>query len=52
MSALTESPAWQALAAHHKTMRDVHMRSLFAEDPKRAATFTLTLDTAVLPAAS
>ncbi len=36
MSELTESPAWRALAEHHKKMAGVHMRTLFAEDPKRA----------------
>src|SRR5262249_19580663 len=44
MSALTESPAWQALAKHHETMRDVHVRTLFAEDPKRFDAFHARLD--------
>ena len=34
MSALTESQAWRALAAHRANMQDVHMRQLFADDPK------------------
>ncbi len=28
-------PAWQALAAHHGRLRDTHLRTLFADDPKR-----------------
>jgi glucose-6-phosphate isomerase len=43
MSALTESPAWQALLRHHTSMRDVHMRELFAQDPKRFERFSLRL---------
>src|SRR5271165_3880636 len=37
---LTRQPAWKALGAHHKTMREVHLRQLFAEDPKRGERFT------------
>src|SRR5271166_720846 len=37
---LTRRPAWKALGAHHKTMREVHLRQLFAEDPKRGERFT------------
>ena len=32
---LTERPAWAALRAHHAKLRDVHLRTLFAEDPGR-----------------
>jgi glucose-6-phosphate isomerase len=32
---LTARPAWQALAAHHRTIRTQHLRALFAADPKR-----------------
>jgi glucose-6-phosphate isomerase len=32
---VTQSPAWQALAAHSADMRDVHLRQLFADDPGR-----------------
>ena len=31
----TEQLAWKALEAHYKKIRRVHLRSLFAEDPKR-----------------
>jgi glucose-6-phosphate isomerase len=41
MSALTQSPAWQALKTHHATTKDVHMRSLFADDPKRFERFSI-----------
>jgi glucose-6-phosphate isomerase len=33
--ALTQSPAWLALAAHYDTLRDAHLRNLFAGDPAR-----------------
>jgi len=36
MTALTTTPAWTALAAHHERINDVHLRQLFAEDPGRA----------------
>ena len=36
MSVLTSSPAWQALVAHHEQIEDVHLRTLFADDPGRA----------------
>jgi len=32
---ITAHPAWQALAAHHRVIRDRHLRELFAGDPKR-----------------
>ena len=32
---LTQLPAWQALKAHFETMRDIHLRDLFAADPRR-----------------
>lgn len=37
---LTSSATWQALAEHHTAIKDVHLRTLFADDPKRAARFT------------
>src|ERR1700732_1861400 len=40
LSALTESPAWRALEAHHRAIRDVHLRTLFADDPKRGEHMT------------
>jgi glucose-6-phosphate isomerase len=32
---LTSRPAWKALAVHHEAMRRVHLRELFAKDPRR-----------------
>ncbi|HEX5178606.1 MAG TPA: glucose-6-phosphate isomerase [Gemmatimonadaceae bacterium] len=32
---LTERPAWAALDAHFRTIRDAHLRTLFASDPAR-----------------
>src|SRR5919202_216652 len=32
---LTQRPEWRALQAHYETIRDVHLRTLFAEDPRR-----------------
>jgi glucose-6-phosphate isomerase len=34
-STLTQRPAWKALAGHHQRIRDVHLRQLFADDPRR-----------------
>ena len=31
----SQSPAWKALAAHAPTVRDLHLRELFAQDPGR-----------------
>ena len=41
---LTQSPAWTALKKHQEEMRDVQMRALFAEDPKRFDDFSLRFD--------
>ena len=38
---LTQSPAWTALAEHFQQVKDLHLRALFAEDPKRGERFTL-----------
>jgi glucose-6-phosphate isomerase len=37
---LTQRPAWQALEEHYRQIRDVHLRRLFAEDPRRGEHFT------------
>jgi glucose-6-phosphate isomerase len=34
-SDLTQLPAWQALEAHYQSVRDMSLRTLFAEDSKR-----------------
>ena len=35
ISPLPQRPAWKALAKHYAKIRDVHLRALFAEDPRR-----------------
>jgi glucose-6-phosphate isomerase len=37
---LTERPAWKALAAHCQTVRGLHLRQLFADDPRRGERLT------------
>ncbi|QJT11117.1 glucose-6-phosphate isomerase [Oceanidesulfovibrio marinus] len=44
MSALTDSPAWNALEGHKHAMADVHMRDLFRKDPERFRKFSLTVE--------
>jgi glucose-6-phosphate isomerase len=46
---VTERRAWKALVAHHDKVRELHLRKLFADDPKRGERMTtegvgLTLD--------
>ena len=38
---ISRSEAWAALQKHHGQVRDVHLRSLFAEDPKRGERLAL-----------
>jgi glucose-6-phosphate isomerase len=40
MTKLTDSARWAALESHHETMKDVHMRDLFAEDADRFSKFS------------
>ncbi len=37
---LTKRPAWKALAAHYEKVRGLHLRELFADDPKRGERMT------------
>jgi glucose-6-phosphate isomerase len=37
---LTQRPAWRALATHFATTRDLHLRQLFADDPRRGERYT------------
>ena len=37
---LTARPAWRALQAHHEKIRDLHLRTLFEQDPKRGERLT------------
>ena len=40
MTALNTAPSWQALIAHHAIIKDLHLRTLFAEDPGRVERFS------------
>ncbi len=42
--ALPHLDAWTQLERHRDTLRDVHLRTLFADDPGRFGRFSLTLD--------
>src|SRR5262245_22329403 len=37
---LSRRPAWKALEVHYEKVRELHLRDLFADDPKRAARMT------------
>jgi glucose-6-phosphate isomerase len=37
---LMERPAWKALEEHYQKVRNVHLRSLFADDPRRGERMT------------
>ena len=37
---LTQRQSWKALATHFDEIGDVHLRTLFADDPKRGARLT------------
>jgi glucose-6-phosphate isomerase len=39
--ALIARPAWKALETHYSKVRDVHLRKLFEEDPKRGERLTV-----------
>src|SRR5258708_30055943 len=41
MLTLTSSPAWKSLEQHYQEVEPVHMRDLFAQDPKRFEHFSL-----------
>jgi len=38
---LTARPAWQALETHYQTLRHLHLRQLFADDPRRGERFAV-----------
>ncbi|MFZ3017628.1 MAG: glucose-6-phosphate isomerase [Gallionella sp.] len=44
MSKLTQSPAWQALKAHHPTVAPLSMRQMFLDDPARFERFSVRFD--------
>jgi glucose-6-phosphate isomerase len=41
MSGLTAGAAWRALEEHHQHVRDLHLRELFADDPRRGERLVL-----------
>src|SRR5436309_7738834 len=38
---LTERQTWKVLEAHYQKVRDLHLRTLFADDPKRGERMTV-----------
>ncbi|MGO4571123.1 glucose-6-phosphate isomerase [Microvirga sp. 2TAF3] len=44
MTTISASPAWKALQAHAETIRKLHLRELFQQDPERFRHFTLQRD--------
>jgi glucose-6-phosphate isomerase len=38
---IDQTPEWQALEEHHRKLRDVHLRDLFAADPARGETMAV-----------
>jgi hypothetical protein len=40
IKSLTQRRAWKALQAHYKHVRELHLRNLFADDPKRGERMT------------
>ena len=41
MTSLIRRPAWKALAEHSKKIKPLHLRKLFADDPKRGQRLTM-----------
>jgi len=41
MTPLTQTPQWQALAAHRDALEEWHLNELFAADPQRFARLSL-----------
>jgi glucose-6-phosphate isomerase len=48
MSDLTSSPAWKALEAHYGTMKNVHMKELFANDSERFHKYSMKFEDILL----
>lgn len=48
MSKLTQSPAYTALASHFEQIKDLHLRDLFAMNPKRFEQFSLKCEDLLL----
>ena len=41
LRSVVSRPVWKALEAHHGKMRELHLRKLFADDPKRGERFAI-----------
>src|SRR5262249_31364189 len=41
IQSLTARPGWKALEAHHRKVRELHLRKLFTDDPKRGERMTV-----------
>src|SRR5512140_3943218 len=41
VKSLSQRPAWKALAVHYRKIRKLHLRELFAADPKRGERLTV-----------
>lgn len=48
MTELSTSPAWKALEAHYATMKDTHMKDLFAQDAARFDKFSTKFEDILL----
>src|SRR5919106_865759 len=44
MTPITATPEWKALREHCEQIQRVHLRDLFADDPRRGETMTLEID--------
>ena len=40
IQSLTDRPGWKALESHYQKIRELHLRQLFADDPKRGERLT------------
>src|SRR6478736_8456715 len=40
IQSVTGRPGWKALESHHQKIRELHLRQLFADDPKRGERLT------------
>ncbi len=40
IQSLSARPAWKGLDAHYRKVRDLHLRKLFADDPRRGERMT------------
>jgi glucose-6-phosphate isomerase len=40
LTPLRQRPAWKALEGHYQQLKDIHLRKLFADDPKRGERLT------------